>query len=203
RPNCSRLKFSRSTTTATRSWTTWSCSSRARWRFKPSAPSCRCECTDRGRRTAPMVPVPATAPLSSTPTARTQVGCPPFRGLGACPGRLVMGFLLHGGNPLQLVVHWEVRLLTESFGRALRTGAKVVALTATLLLAMAPVNTAFAANAAANIDQCTNGPKGPPLVVQPCINVTIGGTTYANWANGNSNGNTSHWREEEFPFYRA
>ncbi|HEV2413962.1 MAG TPA: hypothetical protein VGX27_04085, partial [Candidatus Dormibacteraeota bacterium] len=70
--------------------------------------------------------------------------------------------------------------------------------------------------ASASIDQCTNGPVGPPLSAQPCIgsnisavSVAISGinsgasTSYKNWVNGNSNGSKSHWREGEFISYRT
>ncbi len=59
------------------------------------------------------------------------------------------------------------------------------------------------ANEAANLDQCTNGPVGPPVSPQPCIIGTVGGNTYGNWVNGNSNGAKSHWREGDFIGYRV
>ncbi len=59
------------------------------------------------------------------------------------------------------------------------------------------------AGEAANLDQCTNGTIGPPPAPEPCIIGTVGGTSYSNWVNGNSNGQKSHWREGDFIAYRV
>ena len=71
-----------------------------------------------------------------------------------------------------------------------------------MAVALSPMP-ASAAGAAANIDQCTNGAVGPPISKEPCLVGTLGGTKFANWVNGNSNGNKSHWREGEFISYRV
>src|SRR5690348_10172203 len=60
-----------------------------------------------------------------------------------------------------------------------------------------------AAGAAANLDQCTNGSVGPPLTPEPCLNGTLGGTKDANWVNGDSNGQKSHWQEGDYISYRV
>ena len=52
-------------------------------------------------------------------------------------------------------------------------------------------------DAAANLDQCTNGGVGDPP--EPCVV----NATYSNWVNGNSNEQKSHWSEDEFIPYRA
>src|SRR5262249_5865039 len=59
------------------------------------------------------------------------------------------------------------------------------------------------ANEAANIDQCTNGQAGPPVVLEPCLIGTVGSNSYSNWVNGNANGNKAHWREGDFISYRV
>src|SRR5215472_18765334 len=62
---------------------------------------------------------------------------------------------------------------------------------------------ASAATAAVSLSQCTNGGVGPPLVLSPCLNGTLGGTSYSDWVNGNSNSSKSHWKEGQFIPYRA
>jgi hypothetical protein len=87
----------------------------------------------------------------------------------------------------------------------LRAGFRLVlvSLTLTALVgALFPVS-GSAAPSAANIDQCTNGTVGPPIAKEPCLVGTLGGTKFANWVNGNSNGNKSHWREGDFISYRV
>jgi hypothetical protein len=89
--------------------------------------------------------------------------------------------------------------------RRLRSSVRAGLVAATVLcmaVALSPVPTS-AAGAAANIDQCTNGAVGPPISKEPCLIGTLGGTKFANWVNGNSNGNKSHWREGEFISYRV
>lgn len=58
-------------------------------------------------------------------------------------------------------------------------------------------------NPSANLDQCQNGALGNPITLWPCVNGTLGGTSYSNWVNGNVNGSKAHWREGEFLTYRA
>jgi hypothetical protein len=80
----------------------------------------------------------------------------------------------------------------------------MVVLTVAAFVAPALSGSALAAtNPSANIDQCTNGAVGPPLTLSPCLNGTLGTTTYSDWVNGNSNGQKSHWREGEFISYRV
>lgn len=63
----------------------------------------------------------------------------------------------------------------------------------------------------ANIDQCTNGAVGPPIVKEQCagsslaavLNGAPNAAGYKNWVNGDSNGGKSHWREGDFIAYRA
>src|SRR5712691_2117488 len=71
-----------------------------------------------------------------------------------------------------------------------------------LVVALLP-SSSFAAQAAANIDQCTNGGVGPPLSLEPCLNGTLDSTKFSNWVNGDSNGNKSHWQEGDFIAYRV
>src|SRR2546426_230123 len=76
-----------------------------------------------------------------------------------------------------------------------------------LAIALSPIP-ASAASAAANIDQCTNGAVGPPISREPCLVGSVANTSgvlkkYANWVNGNSNGNQSHWTEGDFISYRV
>jgi hypothetical protein len=59
---------------------------------------------------------------------------------------------------------------------------------------------AGAATVAANIDQCANGPVGG---IAPCVNGTLGGTSYSDWVNGNVNASKAHWREGQFLPYRT
>src|SRR5262249_51250805 len=45
---------------------------------------------------------------------------------------------------------------------------------------------------AANLDQCQNGGVGPPITLEPCAGtngaaVTVSGTAFKNWVNGNVN----------------
>lgn len=81
---------------------------------------------------------------------------------------------------------------------------------------LAETSTTAAAGASADLDQCTNGPTGPPVSPEPCVgsnaaavSVAIPGinggaaTAYKNWVNGNANGSKSHWREGEYISYRA
>lgn len=58
-------------------------------------------------------------------------------------------------------------------------------------------------NVSANLDQCQNGQVGPPIVLSPCLNGTLGGTGYSDWVNGNVNGSKAHWREGEMLTYRS
>ncbi|HEV2477219.1 MAG TPA: DUF11 domain-containing protein, partial [Candidatus Dormibacteraeota bacterium] len=83
--------------------------------------------------------------------------------------------------------------------RVVKVGLSAIALIVALW-APAP---ASAAGAAASLDQCTNGAVGPPVVAEPCLNGTLSGTSFANWVNGDSNGNKSHWREGDFISYRV
>ncbi|HYT31840.1 MAG TPA: hypothetical protein VEO37_04540, partial [Thermoanaerobaculia bacterium] len=68
-------------------------------------------------------------------------------------------------------------------------------LTATGANSLLTATTTFT-DAAANLDQCTNGGVGNPP--EQCKHLTSSG----NWVNGNSNGQKSHWREGEFISYR-
>src|SRR5262245_1696458 len=70
------------------------------------------------------------------------------------------------------------------------TGLAVPALT---LLAQP----AEAATEAVSLSQCTNGGVGPPLVLNPCLNGTLG-TSFSDWVNGNANSAKSHWKEGQF-----
>src|ERR1700722_4327005 len=67
-------------------------------------------------------------------------------------------------------------------------------------LALAP-SVSAAPNPAASLDQCANGGVGAPL--EPCLTGTLGGTSYANWVNGDVNGQKAHWREGDLLPYRA
>jgi hypothetical protein len=73
-----------------------------------------------------------------------------------------------------------------------------------------------AGSSSASLEQCTNGPVGPPIAPGACVgsnaaavSVAITGihggasTSYKNWVNGNSNGSKSHWREGDMISYRA
>jgi hypothetical protein len=93
-----------------------------------------------------------------------------------------------------------------SVGRLIRARLRpwiVSASALALLVAVFPAAPASAAQAAANLDQCTNGGVGPPLSLEPCLNGTLGGTKFANWVNGDSNGQKSHWQEGDFISYRV
>jgi hypothetical protein len=48
------------------------------------------------------------------------------------------------------------------------------------------------ASAAATLSQCQNGGTGLPLVLTPCLNGTLGGTTYSDWAAGNVTSAKAH-----------
>ena len=94
--------------------------------------------------------------------------------------------------------------MTGFLGQA-RTSLRfgLVAVTVLCMAAALAPAPASAASAAANIDQCTNGTVGPPIVAEPCLNGTLSGTSFANWVNGNSQGSKSHWREGDFIAYRV
>lgn len=78
---------------------------------------------------------------------------------------------------------------------------------AAALLAVAPAaffapRAATAASIGASLDQCQNGAMGTPITAEPCLNGTLDGTGYANYTNGNANGNNSHWAEGSYLPYR-
>src|SRR5215472_7552706 len=62
---------------------------------------------------------------------------------------------------------------------------------------------ASAASLSANLDQCRNGGVGPPIVLHPCLNGTLGGTSFSQYVNGNAGASDSHWKEGQFIAYRA
>ncbi len=80
--------------------------------------------------------------------------------------------------------------------------ASLAAGAASGLTAPAPARSALTAlaSASANLDQCANGPESAHA---PCLNGTLGGTSYANWINGNVNQNKAHWSEGQFLPYRT
>ena len=75
------------------------------------------------------------------------------------------------------------------------------------LVAVAPAaflapRAANAASIGASLDQCQNGAMGTPITTEPCLNGTLDNASYANYTNGNANGNNSHWAEGSYLPYR-
>ncbi len=108
-------------------------------------------------------------------------------------------------DPNNAVTSW--RVIVDSFGEFTTTYQLDHVFGNYLVTASDGTNTATTtfhdAGEAANLDQCTNGPVGPPVVPKPCIVGTVSGSSFSNWVNGNSNGAKSHWREGDFIAYRV
>jgi len=101
-----------------------------------------------------------------------------------------------------------IRLFTRRFGWALLA---TILVAGSALLTSPSQSPAASSGASASLSQCTNGPVnsgGAPPTPQPCqgsnvAGVSVDGTTYKNWVNGNANGSKSHWKEDQFISYRV
>jgi len=98
----------------------------------------------------------------------------------------------------------------ETRSRWTRKRLLAIAATVAVIIPAGVVTIEQSANAAggalkvaANLDQCQNGAKGPPIVLNPCRNGALGSTSYSDWVNGNVNGSKAHWNEGDFLTYRA
>src|SRR5215469_11644944 len=104
-----------------------------------------------------------------------------------------------GGFAMFHVFSWCANARRMLHGFIVLAAAVVITLPAVTMFAQP----ASAANLSASLSQCTNGGTGPPLVLNPCLNGTLGGTAYSDWVNGNANSAKAHWKEGQFISYRA